>query len=258
LQDKSIVIIGGTSGLGLSAAAACIREGARLVVVGRSEEKCQAAIDTLGRGARAVVGDATDAAVAQRAVSLAASEFGQLDGLYHVAGGSGRQQGDGPLHEITNQGLHYTMQLNLASLFYSNRSAVQQFLRQGTGGSVLNISSVLANAPSPEYFATHAYAATKAAAIGLTKAAAAYYASNDIRFNAIAPALVATPLAQRACADEAIMRYIRSKQPLDGGRVGQPTDVDDAVIYFLSDQSRYVTGQTLVVDGGWSVTEGQI
>jgi NAD(P)-dependent dehydrogenase (short-subunit alcohol dehydrogenase family) len=258
LQDKSIVIVGGTSGLGSSAAMACVREGARVVVVGRGADKCQAALASLGPSARAVVGDASDVATAQRAVDTAVAEFGRLDGLYHVAGGSGRQQGDGPLDKITDAGWHYTVQLNLTSLFYSNRAAVQQFLRQGTGGTVLNMSSVLVCAPSPAYFDTHAYATTKAAALGLTKAAAAYYAHLNIRFNAVAPALVDTPLTQRARTDEEIMRYVRSKQPLDGGRVGKPDDLDDAVIYFLSDQSRYVTGQTLFIDGGWSVTEGRL
>jgi NAD(P)-dependent dehydrogenase (short-subunit alcohol dehydrogenase family) len=100
------------------------------------------------------------------------------------------------------------------------------------------------------------YSATKAAIIGLTKAAAAYYASKNIRFNAIAPALVETPMSKRAVGDEQIRDFIHFKQPLDGGRVGTPGDLDEAAVFFLSDASRYVTGQVLAVDGGWSVTEG--
>ena len=72
----------------------------------------------------------------------------------------------------------------------------------------------------------------------------------------IAPALVDTPMAQRAVGNDAIQQFIRAKQPLDGGRVGRPEDLDAAVVYFLSDESRYVTGQVLAVDGGWSVSEG--
>ena len=113
------------------------------------------------------------------------------------------------------------------------------------------MASVLAYAPSPRYFATHAYAATKAAAIGLTQSAAAFYADRNIRFNAVAPALIDTPQAARAVGDPQIMQYIASKQPLDGGRVGRPDDVDSAVVYFLSDESRFVTGQVLAVDGGF-------
>jgi NAD(P)-dependent dehydrogenase (short-subunit alcohol dehydrogenase family) len=100
------------------------------------------------------------------------------------------------------------------------------------------------------------YSATKAAIIGLTKAAAAYYASHNIRFNAIAPALVETPMSQRAVGDDQIREFIRHKQPLGGGRIGAVGDLDEAAVFFLSDASRYVTGQVLAVDGGWSVTEG--
>lgn len=254
LRDKVVVVVGGTSGLGLSAARACVAAGARVVVVGRDAAKADAALTELGADSRAVAGDAVQAETAERAVQTAVDAFGRLDGLYHVAGGSGRRLGDGPLDQISDEGWQYTVDLNLKSLFLSNRAAVRQFLQQGGGGSVLNMTSVLADHPSPRYFATHAYAATKAAAIGLTKAAAAYYAQQNIRFNALAPALVETPLAQRAVADAEIMQYVATKQPLDGGRIGQPADLDAAVVYFLSDQSRFVTGQVLAVDGGWSVT----
>lgn len=257
LQDRTIVIVGGTSGLGLSAARACVAAGARVVVVGRSEQRARQAEASLGERSRIYVGDATDPAVSQGAIALAVREFGQLDGLYHVAGGSGRKQGDGPLDQITDEGWQFTLDLNLSSLFYSNRAAARQFLRQGGGGSVVNMGSVLGHFPSPRHFATHTYATTKAAVIGLTKAAAAYYAREQIRFNIVAPALVDTPLAARAAGDETIVQYIQTKQPLDGGRIGQVEDLDAAVVYFLSDQSRFVTGQVLYVDGGWSVTEGQ-
>ena len=257
LKNKTIVIVGGTSGLGLSAANACAAEGARLVLVGRNESKCQQAVSTIDSDALYVVGDASVAATSEAAIALAVDRFGYLDGLYHVAGGSGRRRGDGPLDQITDEGWDFTLRLNMDSLFYSNRAAVQQFLRQATGGSILNMSSVLAEAPSPHFFATHAYAATKAAAVGLTKASAAYYAAQNIRFNVLAPALVDTPLAHRALGDDETMAYIRTKQPLDGGRVGYPADADQAVVFFLGDESCFVTGQVLAVDGGWSVSEGQ-
>ncbi|HYG77939.1 MAG TPA: SDR family oxidoreductase, partial [Planctomycetota bacterium] len=111
--------------------------------------------------------------------------------------------------------------------------------------------------PSPLHFATHAYAAAKAAIIGFTKSCAAYYAPKNIRFNVLAPGLVETPMSQRAAGDATIQKFIATKQPLDGGRIGKPDDLDAAAVYFLSDQSRFVTGQVLAVDGGWSVTEGQ-
>jgi NAD(P)-dependent dehydrogenase (short-subunit alcohol dehydrogenase family) len=258
LAGKFLVVIGGTSGLGLSAARAFVAAGAKVVVVGRNEEKVEGAKRMLGPSAVALAADATDPKTAVAAVNLAVSNFGGFHGLYHVAGGSGRRQGDGPLHEITDEGWRYTLDENLTALFYSNRAAVRQFLAQKSGGSILNLSSVLGLSPSPHFFATHAYAATKAAAIGFTKAAAAHYAPVNIRFNALAPALVATPMSQRAQGDAEILQFIATKQPLDGGRIGQPSDLDSAAIYFLSDESRFVTGQVLAVDGGWTVSEGQV
>ncbi|QOV90522.1 SDR family NAD(P)-dependent oxidoreductase [Humisphaera borealis] len=257
LHGKSIVIIGGTTGLGLSAARACIAEGARVVVVGRNAESAHRAQVELGSSCVALAADATDPTTAPRAIEQAVTHFGGFHALYHVAGGSGRKMGDGPLHEITDEGWRFTLDLNLTSLFNSNRAAARQFLKQGSGGSVLNMGSVLGWSPSPAFFTTHAYAATKSAIVGFTKSCAAYYATHDIRFNVLAPALVETPMAQRAASDERIQSFIRTKQPLDGGRIGRPDDLDAAAVYFLSDGSKFVTGQVLAVDGGWCVSEGQ-
>lgn len=256
MQGKSIVIIGGTSGMGLSAAGACARAGARVVAVGYPDESIERAQNALA-GARVIAGDATDPGTAAAAIQVAIGEFGRFDGLYHVAGGSGRKAGDGPLHELSDEGWDYTCRLNLTSMVYSNRAAVRQFLKQQTGGSVLNVGSIASFFPSPRYFATHAYAAVKAAVVGLTKSAASYYAPHNIRFNCLLPGLVDTPMSRRATGDEAIVQFIRTKQPLDSGRAGAPADLDAAVVFFLSDASKFVTGQALAVDGGWSVTEGQ-
>jgi NAD(P)-dependent dehydrogenase (short-subunit alcohol dehydrogenase family) len=257
LQGKVILIMGGTAGLGLSAARAFIREGARLVVVGRNEANVSLATNALGENSIGLTGDATDPKTSDLAVCKAVETFGELHALYHVAGGSGRKLGDGPLHEITDEGWEATFDLNMTSLFYSNRAVVRQFLKQGVGGAVLNISSVLGFSPSPRFFTTHAYAAAKAAVFGLTTASAAYYAPENIRFNALAPSLIQTPMSQRATTNSDIMDFIATKQPLDGGRIGQPSDLDGAAVFLLSDEAKFVTGQTIAVDGGWSVSEGQ-
>ena len=175
--------------------------------------------------------------------------------MFHVAGGSGRRFGDGPLDAITDEGWRATIDLNLTSLFYTCRAATRYFVEQKRGGSILVMTSVLAFSPAPAHFATHAYAASKAGAIGLMTACAAYYAPMGIRFNAIAPALVDTPGARRAVQDPRIAAYVQARQPLDGGRIGRPEDIDGAVVYLLSDESRFVTGQVLAVDGGWSVSD---
>ena len=258
LEGKKLVVVGGTTGLGLSSTRAFVSAGAEVVVVGRSPESADAAVAELGKASRSLLGDATDPGTAVRAIGMALEVFGGFHGLYHVAGGSGRKFGDGPLHEISDEGWDHTLRLNLTSLMYSNRAAVRQFIEQGGGGSILNMGSVLGWSPSNPFFATHAYAAAKAAVVGFTKSVAATYAPCGIRCNALAPALVETPMAKRAAGDEAILRFIRTKQPLDGGRIGRASDLDSAAVYFLSDGSKFTTGQVLAVDGGWAVSEGQI
>jgi NAD(P)-dependent dehydrogenase (short-subunit alcohol dehydrogenase family) len=257
LQEKVIVIIGGTTGLGLDAARRCIEEGASVVVVGRDPEHTEQAAELLGQHGRAMSADATEVGTTEMAISLAVEHFGSFTGLYHVAGGSGRRFGDGPLHDITEEGWMKTIHWNLDSVMYSNRAAVKYFLNENRSGVILNMSSVLGFSPSPKYFGTHAYAAAKAAVIGFSKSIASYYATNDIRVNVIAPGLVETPMSQRAFSDEHIMKFITTKQPLQGGALAQPSDLSGTVIYLLSDQAKLVTGQTIAVDGGWSVTEGQ-
>ena len=257
LANKNLVIIGGTTGLGLSAARAFLHNGARVIVVGRNEESADTAQKLLGKQALAISADATQASTAITAIQSCIINFGSFDGLYHVAGGSGRKMGDGPLHELTLEGWNKTLELNLTSLMLSNQAAISQFLQQENGGTILNMGSVLGFSPSPKHFATHAYAAAKSAVIGFSKSIAAFYATNNIRINVIAPALVETPMAQRAAKDSAMQPFIKSKQPLDGGRIGQPGDLDGLAVYFMSDQSKFTTGQVIAVDGGWSISEGQ-
>src|SRR4030095_14274660 len=194
LENKNIVIIGGTTGIGLSAAKAFISEGAKVVVVGRNADSVKEAQKTLGKNAEALAADATHPETATNSITTCIEKFGSFDGLYHVAGGSGRKMGDGPLHELTMEGWSKTLELNLTSLMLSNQAAIKKFLEVKKSGTILNMGSVLGFSPSPKYFSTHAYAATKAAIIGFSRSIAAYYAKDDIRINVIAPALVETPM----------------------------------------------------------------
>lgn len=256
LANKNLVIIGGTTGIGFSAARAFIESGANVVVAGRDQDKAVEAEKILGNKSVAIAGDAMAPGTAAYAIDACIKNFGGFHGLYHVAGGSGRRMGDGPLHELTLEGWNKTLEWNLTSLMLSNQAAIRQFLKTEAGGVILNMGSVLGFSPSPKFFATHAYAAAKSAVIGFTRSVAAFYAKNNIRINVIAPALVETPMAQRASGDEAILRFIKAKQPLDGGRIGHPSDLDALAVYFMSDQSRFTTGQVVAVDGGWTVSEG--
>src|SRR5579862_6364953 len=116
LAGKSLVLIGGSTGLGLSAARALVGAGARVLIVGRDQTALESALIGLGEAACGYAGDATDPATAPQAIEIAVREFGRLDGLYHVAGGSGRRIGDGPLDELTDEGWRATLDLNLTSV----------------------------------------------------------------------------------------------------------------------------------------------
>lgn len=257
LEGKNIVLIGGTTGIGFSAASALVAEGARVVVVGRDPDSAKRAGAQLGENAVIHQGDALFPETAATAIQVCLERLGGFDGLYHVAGGSGRKWGDGKLEAISESGWSKTIAWNLSSLMYSNQAAVKKFLELGKGGTLLNLGSVLGFAPSPHFFSTHAYAAAKAAIIGFSKSVAATYAPQNIRVNVLAPALVDTPMAQRAASDPSIQSFIKTKQPLDGGRIGRPEDLDGLAVYFMSDQSRFTTGQVIAVDGGWSISDGQ-
>ena len=257
LKNKNIVIIGGTTGIGLSAAKAFISEGARVVVAGRNKDSVEQAGKELGKNGHAIVGDATHPDTATKAIDACLQKFNGFDGLYHVAGGSGRRMGDGPLHEMSLEGWNKTLEWDLTSLMLSDQAAVKKFLELKKAGTILNIGSTLGFSPSPKYFSTHAYTAAKSAIIGFSKSIAAYYAKDNIRINVIAPAVIETPMAQRAANDKEVVSFLKTKQPLDGGRIGNTADVDGLAVYFMSDQSKFTTGQVVAVDGGWSISEGQ-
>lgn len=145
-----------------------------------------------------ILADARDAGVADQAIERCAQRYGQFHALYHVAGGSGRAWGDGPLHTIPLEGWQQTFELNLTTAFLSNGAAIRWFLRENQPGCILNCGSVLANSPSPNLFGTAAYATAKSALVGLTQATAAAYAPHNIRVNLLAPGLTATPMSLRA------------------------------------------------------------
>ena len=252
LHNKRCLIVGGTSGIGLAAAKRFLLEGARLVVAGMNDGNT-----TTAKGNLLVrVCDVTSEVEVESLFKEAIDHLGGLDVLYHVAGISGRKHGDGPLHECTDAGWQATIDVNLKSVFLTNRAAIRQFLKQGTGGAILNMSSVLAISPSPRYFDTAAYAASKGGIIAMSRQAAARYAADKIRINVLAPGLIDTPMASRAVNDPEIAAFLCTKQPLGPGP-GTPEDCADAAVFLCSDEARFITGIVLPIDGGWSVSDGQ-
>ena len=254
--EGKVVAVTGASGIAAAAARRFAAEGASVLVFSLDgDDAASVASDLAGQGGEAswTAVDLTDGDVTEAAFAAGRARWGRLDGLFAVAGGSGRRFGDGPLHEATTEGWRATMDLNGLPAFHAARAAVRIMLDEPGGGSIVLISSVLATDPS-RLFATHSYAAAKGGALSLVKAAASYYAPNGIRFNAIAPGLVDTPMAARAATDPETAEYARRKQPLAGGLL-DPADIAAAAVFLLSDESRMITGQVLAVDGGWSATE---
>ncbi|MBM4070760.1 MAG: SDR family oxidoreductase [Planctomycetes bacterium] len=257
LAAKRCLIVGGTSGIGLAAARRFLQEEAVLVVTGSTPAECATAereLAALGP-IYALPSDVTQADQVGPLFHAVIERLGGLDVVYHVAGGSGRKHGDGALHACTLNGWQATIDLNLTSTFLTNQQAVRHFLEHG-GGTILNMASTLATSPSPRYFDTCAYAAAKGGVIAMSRLAAARYADKNIRVNVIAPALIDTPMAQRAVSDPAIRHYLRSKQPLRGGP-GTPEDCCEAAVFLCGDGARFLTGVVLPVDGGWCLSDGQ-
>ena len=257
-----VVLVTGSTGMAASAARQLGREGAHVFVVSRTAEHARelaASIEGAGGIAAWQPADLTREGEVEAAVSAAVERFGRIDGLYNVAGISGRRHGDGPLHELTLEGWRTVLAANATSVFLVCRAAVRQMLEQAPGstgqrGAILNMSSQLARYPSPVHFGTHAYAASKGAIEAFSLSIAAAYARQGIRVNVIAPSLVATRMSARAQGDPAILGYLAARQPLAGG----PLDADavtGTALHLLSDEARMVTGQIVAVDGGWSVSE---
>lgn len=253
-----VILITGSTGIAAAAAESAAAEGARVFVISRDPDHASALADRVG-GAWAGADLAEEAPVAA-AVGTAVVRFGRIDGLFAVAGGSGRRFGDGPIHDLTLDGWDRTLALNLTTQALTARAVVRVMRAQdpigrapGGRGSIVLVSSVLASRPVPELFATHAYAAAKGAIISLATTMAAAYAPERIRVNVIAPSLTATPMAQRAAEDPATVEFARRKQPLVDGFL-EAADIAPGALYLLSDESRAVTGQVLTIDGGWSLS----
>ena len=255
LQNR-VCLITGSTGIGAATAKLAAREGASVFVVSRDKDSCRALEQEIGCGYH--VADLTRAGEVAEAVESCLSRRDRIDALFNVAGISGRSYGDGPIHECAELGWDITIETNLKSVYLMCRAVIRQILEQPAGqnglrGVVLNMASVLAFAPEPGFFATHAYAASKSAIIGLTQSMAAYYAPSKIRVNAIAPALVRTPMSQRAQQNPDLLEFIKVKQPLTEDLI-EADDVARAAVFLLSDDARNITGEVMSVDAGWRVS----
>ena len=172
----------------------------------------------------------------------------RLDALVCAHGISGRRFGDGPVETCTEEGWDTVLDANLKSVFLYAKQAIP-VLRANGGGAIVTLSSALGLVGGDDDFATHAYAASKAGIVGLTRAMAVTYARDGIRCNVVAPGLIATPMSERAQSDPAILARLPELQPLTGD-FGSPEDVAQACLFLAT--APFVTGAVLSVDGGWT------
>ena len=245
LQDKVAFISGGARGIGAATARLFAREGARVAIGDILEDEgrqVEAQILEEGGEALFIRMDVTSEEDWRRAIAATISRFGRLDVLVNNAGIT-RRVG---MEETSVEMWDEVMAVNARGVFLGTKVAIPEMRKSG-GSSIINVSSQLgivgADASNP------AYQASKGAVRIFTKMAAIQHARDGIRVNSVHPGPILTPMTAERYADEAHSRLMLSRIPL--GRVGQPEDVAYGLLYLASDESSFVTGSELVIDGGW-------
>ena len=231
------VILGASGGIGSDVCRRLAAQESRLVMGARSEASLNELAGELGGDAYPL--DATRYEDVQGIVDHAIDVHGRLDGLVNCVGSILIK----PAHLTSVEEFETTMALNLHSAFYAVKASARAMMKNG--GSIVLSASAVAQTGLTNH---EAISAAKAGVIGLTKAAAATYANRGVRVNAVAPGLVQTPLTKRLTASEAGRKQSEAMHAL--GRLGEPSDVASAIIWLLSADQSWVTGQILAVDGG--------
>ena len=246
LTGKVALITGGASGMGQSESIIFAREGAKVVVADLLELEGRQVVDKIaaaGGQARFVRLDVTSETDWARAVALTIERFGRLDVLVNNAGIGGA----GRVEDTTAEAWDRVMDVNAKGVFLGTRAAIPAMRRAG-GGSIVNIASQLGlvgmDDSSPQY------TASKGAVRLLTKTTALQYAREGIRCNSVHPGPIITPMTEGRRADPVVYQRMLSRIPM--GRYGEAGEVAYAVLYLASDESTYVTGSELVIDGGWT------
>ncbi|MGH7485293.1 MAG: SDR family NAD(P)-dependent oxidoreductase [bacterium] len=246
LEGKVALISGGALGMGAAEARLFAREGARVVIGDVLEAEGRAVeADVRARGGEAVFTrlDVTSEADWQRAVDLALKHFGTLNVLINNAGIGGASR----LEDTPVEAWDRVMDVNAKGVFLGSKAVIPA-MRQAGGGSIVNISSQLGLVGMAD--SSPQYQASKGAVRLLTKATAIQYAREGIRANSVHPGPIMTAMTERRRADPDHYQRMLSRIPL--GRFGEPDEVAYGVLYLASDESAFVTGSELVIDGGWT------
>jgi len=247
LDGKVAIVTGGASGIGAATLRRLAGEGASVVcadIDAAAAEAVAARIRAGGGRATSTALDVRDRSAVDAAVAATVREFARLDVLLDCAGVS---HGGGFL-DLDHSEWQRVIAVNLTGMFHLGQAAARQMVRQGSGGSIINVTSQLAEVARPE---RAAYVASKGGGRSLTQSMALDLAPHGIRVNAVAPGPTLTGLTRASYADPERRRATLAQIPL--GRLGDPQDLVGAILFLASDESRWVTGSTVTVDGGYII-----
>jgi len=240
------IVTGGTSGIGRDAAILFAKEGAKVVVAGRRDVEGSETLGLVRKGGGDglfVKTDVSKAAEVRALVDKTAEKFGRLDFAFNNAGIEGKWM---PIAEQSEEDWDQTIDINLKGVWLCMKYEIQQMLRQGKGGAIVNMSSIAGLMGSA---GAATYCASKHGVMGLTKSGALETARAGIRINAICPGVIETPMGERLFGEPEMRKYATSLHPL--GRFGTPMEVAEAVVWMCSEHASFMTGQWIVLDGGF-------
>jgi glucose 1-dehydrogenase len=245
LDEKTALITGAARGIGRAIALRFAEEGCSLALTDLDME----GIEETGLLAKehgvdvfAVKADLTKRADVERMVELLIAQVGLPNILVNNAG----IFFNAVFHEMTDEEWQRMMDANLTSVFLVSQAIIKRWLEVNKNGAIVNMSSMVA---AMAFTNSSHYITSKTAVSGLTRALALDYASHGIRVNALAPGIIETEMTRPALSDPALLAQWQPHMPL--GRVGQPEDVANTALFLASDESKYITGHTIYVDGGW-------
>jgi NAD(P)-dependent dehydrogenase (short-subunit alcohol dehydrogenase family) len=246
LVGKVGLVTGGTSGIGRETAILFAKAGAKVVVAGRRAPEGEKTIELVraaGGEGLFVKTDVSKATEVEALVQKAVEKFGRLDMAFNNAGIEGVWS---PIVRQSEEDWDRTIAVNLKGVWLCLKYEIRQMLKQGGAGAIVNMSSTTGLVGA---VGTAAYSASKHGVIGLTKSAALENAKSGIRINAVCPGFVETPMADRVFRAPGVHKYVLSCHPI--GRLGRPTEIAEAVLWMCSDRASFMTGQSLVLDGGF-------
>ena len=248
-EDKVALVTGGNSGIGRATSLAFARDGARVVIAARREELGQAVVREIkkeGGDALFIKTDVTNPTAVENLFKEIIDQYGKLDLAFNNAGVGG------PMNRLAKQTMEtwdLVINTNLRGVWLCLKQEIQQMLKQG-GGAIVNTASTAGISGSP---GSAIYSASKHGVMGLTKSAAADYATKNIRINAVCPGPIMTPMLEEGFTERPAMReaYLAT---VPMGRFGKPEEIASAVLWLCSDEASYMTGYSITVGGGQTIT----